>query len=135
MSHQQTSVEQSEWFEEIFDCFTDPCNCCLTCCCPCVTYAQNGKLLLETEVSACQDCCTFCCGCCGTATPCNKASERRRVLRMKYNLPEAPCSDSFMHHWLHYCALCQEHRELKARAAIALPPVQDLPISTPQGQL
>ena len=39
----------------------------------------------------------------------------RKRLRSQYALPESPCADFFVHCFCQWCALCQEHRELRKR--------------------
>ncbi|KAK8657417.1 hypothetical protein V6N13_035658 [Hibiscus sabdariffa] len=37
----------------------------------------------------------------------------RRKMREEFGLKQSPCHDFFVHCFCHYCALCQEYRELK----------------------
>ncbi|XVF85412.1 hypothetical protein PTKIN_Ptkin17bG0116000 [Pterospermum kingtungense] len=37
----------------------------------------------------------------------------RRQLRREYGLKASPCKDFCVHCFCHYCALCQEYRELR----------------------
>ncbi|KAJ8447300.1 hypothetical protein Cgig2_013077 [Carnegiea gigantea] len=39
----------------------------------------------------------------------------REELQKKYHLQDAPCDPCVVHCCLHWCALCQEHREMKGR--------------------
>lgn len=39
----------------------------------------------------------------------------RQLLQKKYHLKNSPCNSFLVHCCLHWCALCQEHREMKAR--------------------
>lgn len=39
----------------------------------------------------------------------------RQELQRKYHLKNSPCDPCLTHCMLHWCALCQEHREMKAR--------------------
>lgn len=39
----------------------------------------------------------------------------RQSLQRKYHLKNSPCDPCMVHCCLHWCALCQEHREMKAR--------------------
>ncbi|KAM1262975.1 hypothetical protein ACFX13_028707 [Malus domestica] len=41
----------------------------------------------------------------------------RQSLRKKYHLKKSPCDPCLTHCCLHWCALCQEHREMKGRLA------------------
>ncbi|XP_009801117.1 cell number regulator 6 [Nicotiana tabacum] len=59
----------------------------------------------------------------------------RQSLQKKYHLKNSPCDPCVVHCCLHWCALCQEHREMKNRLSdnIAMqmtivnpPPVQEM---------
>ncbi|XP_028961916.1 cell number regulator 6-like isoform X2 [Malus domestica] len=39
----------------------------------------------------------------------------RQALQKKYHLQNSPCHPCLTHSCLHWCALCQEHREMKGR--------------------
>ncbi|KAL8520250.1 hypothetical protein ACS0TY_010976 [Phlomoides rotata] len=39
----------------------------------------------------------------------------RQSLQKKYHLKNSPCDPCLVHCCLHWCALCQEHREMKSR--------------------
>ncbi|XP_052193373.1 cell number regulator 6 [Diospyros lotus] len=42
-------------------------------------------------------------------------SMARQTLQRKYHLKDSPCDPCMVHCCLHWCALCQEHREMKGR--------------------
>ncbi|KNA17819.1 hypothetical protein SOVF_076390 [Spinacia oleracea] len=57
----------------------------------------------------------------------------RQSLQSKYHLKNSPCDPCLVHCCMHWCALCQEHREMKTRLAddlgepmtiVNAPPVQ-----------
>ncbi|KAL8167499.1 hypothetical protein V2J09_008998 [Rumex salicifolius] len=59
----------------------------------------------------------------------------RQTLQRKYHLKNSPCDPCLVHCCFHWCALCQEHREMKARLSddadmgmtvINPPPVQEM---------
>ncbi|CDP05338.1 unnamed protein product [Coffea canephora] len=59
----------------------------------------------------------------------------RQSLQKKYHLKNSPCDPCMVHCCMHWCALCQEHREMKGRlsddAAMPMtvvnpPPVQEM---------
>nr|POE69057.1 cell number regulator 6 [Quercus suber] len=59
----------------------------------------------------------------------------RQSLQKKYHLKNSPCDPCLVHCCLHWCAICQEHRELKNHlsdnAAVVMtvtnpPPVQEM---------
>ncbi|KAJ3686863.1 hypothetical protein LUZ61_016027 [Rhynchospora tenuis] len=125
--------ELNQWSSGICACFDDPQSCCLGTLCPCVLYGKNAEFLGSSTESV--SCTTHCLswgllagvsciltggvllvlmpGC--TIACC--ASQHRRALREKYNLPEQPCNDYCTHLCCHMCALCQENREIRHRSA------------------
>ncbi|CAI0404499.1 unnamed protein product [Linum tenue] len=59
----------------------------------------------------------------------------RQSLQKKYHLKNAPCDPCMVHCCMHWCALCQEHREMKGRLSdnfvmpmtiVNPPPVQEM---------
>ncbi|KAK6155877.1 hypothetical protein DH2020_010125 [Rehmannia glutinosa] len=59
----------------------------------------------------------------------------RQSLQKKYHLKNSPCDPCMVHCCMHWCALCQEHRELKGRLSddslmpmtvVNPPPVQEM---------
>ncbi|KAK6121914.1 hypothetical protein DH2020_044339 [Rehmannia glutinosa] len=59
----------------------------------------------------------------------------RQSLQKKYHLKNSPCDPCLVHCCMHWCALCQEHREMKARLSddtvlpmtvVNPPPVQEM---------
>ncbi|KAI3519568.1 hypothetical protein L1887_08778 [Cichorium endivia] len=57
----------------------------------------------------------------------------RQMLQKKYHLKNSPCDPCLVHCCMHWCALCQEHREMKGRLSdnavmpmtvVNAPPVQ-----------
>ncbi|KAL9240379.1 hypothetical protein vseg_014605 [Gypsophila vaccaria] len=59
----------------------------------------------------------------------------RQTLQRKYHLKNSPCDPCLVHCCMHWCALCQEHREMKSRlseeaamsmTAVNPPPVQQM---------
>ncbi|XP_010555614.1 PREDICTED: cell number regulator 6-like [Tarenaya hassleriana] len=62
----------------------------------------------------------------------------RQSLQRKYHLKNSPCDPCLVHCCLHWCALCQEHREMKNRLSdnfvmpmtvVNPPPVQEMKAS------
>ncbi|CAA0409081.1 unnamed protein product [Arabidopsis thaliana] len=67
----------------------------------------------------------------------------RQTLQRKYHLQNAPCDPCMVHCCLHFCAVCQEHREMKNRLSdnfvmpmtvINPPPVQEMSASGDRDQ-
>ncbi|GMY07808.1 cell number regulator 6-like [Fagus crenata] len=59
----------------------------------------------------------------------------RQSLQKKYHLKNSPCDPCMVHCCMHWCALCQEHREMKGRLSdnvvmpmtiVNPPPVQEM---------
>ncbi|KZV43419.1 cell number regulator 6-like [Dorcoceras hygrometricum] len=59
----------------------------------------------------------------------------RQSLQKKYHLKNSPCDPCLVHCCMHWCAICQEHREMKSRleddaispmAIVNPPPVQEM---------
>ncbi|KAL5726263.1 hypothetical protein ACHQM5_009318 [Ranunculus cassubicifolius] len=103
-----------EWSTGLCDCCDDPSNCCMTCCCPCITFGRIAEVV---------DRGTTTCGIAGViyyalstvGCACLYSMSYRTKLRGLYSLNDAPCGDFFVHCFCESCALCQEYRELKIR--------------------
>ncbi|XP_010265198.1 PREDICTED: cell number regulator 2-like [Nelumbo nucifera] len=108
------AVPAGQWTTGLCDCFDDPGNCCITFCCPCVTFGQNAEVIDKGTTS---------CGVAGfiyyalanIGCSCLYTFSYRSKLRGLYSLQEAPCGDLLIHCCCLSCALCQEYRELKNR--------------------
>ncbi|XP_059070620.1 protein PLANT CADMIUM RESISTANCE 2-like [Cryptomeria japonica] len=105
-----------KWSSGLCACYKNPSNCCLTCCCPCVTFGQIAEIVDEGS----EECILsggiygalcFYTGCCAW---CYSWLYRNKMREM-YNLSESPCNDCLVHCCCESCALCQEYRELKHR--------------------
>ncbi|XP_020519883.1 cell number regulator 2-like [Amborella trichopoda] len=103
------------WSTGLCDCCEDPANCCLTCCCPCITFGQIVEIIDRGTSS---------CGGSGalyailmymTGCACCYSCFYRSKLRGQYYLQETPCGDCLVHCCCELCALCQEYRELNYR--------------------
>ncbi|OMO99776.1 hypothetical protein COLO4_13089 [Corchorus olitorius] len=81
----------ADWSTGLFDCFSD---CSLSCGGNCLLY------LLVHHVSGCLITILF-------------GYFHRRTLRRDFGLKSSPCPDFCVHCFCHYCALCQEYRELQ----------------------
>ncbi|KAL8129632.1 hypothetical protein V2J09_018787 [Rumex salicifolius] len=125
---------------------------CIGLLCPCYLFAKNAEFLGSgTFAGSCLTHLTLwglvnavCClmtdgillglpGCFIACYACNY----RKALRLKYNLPEAPCGDFTTHFFCHLCAICQEYREICERSGdpkfsdlnlsvMAAPPMQKM---------
>ncbi|KAI4374494.1 hypothetical protein MLD38_012481 [Melastoma candidum] len=87
---------------------------CITCCCPCVTFGQNVKVIDKGNTS---------CACAGIvfyllghfAFNAMYACTYRSKLRGQFSIPGDQCADFCIHCCCPLCAICQEHRELVNR--------------------
>ncbi|KAG0457020.1 hypothetical protein HPP92_021857 [Vanilla planifolia] len=105
----------SQWSTGLCDCCDDSGNCCLTCCCPCITFGRIAEIVDRGSTS---------CGTSGalyvliaavTGCQCFYSCAYRTKLRALYALPEEPCNDCLIHCCCESCALCQAYRELQHR--------------------
>ena len=125
MEYAPLNPSRQDWRFRLFGCAEDLETCCIGALIPCLLHAENGRRLSGdsgprylVDFAAYGFLCVLCCnatGCCCFGCQCFLAMERRRMLRIKYGLPEGPCSDRCVHLWCHLCAQCQESRELAAR--------------------
>ncbi|KAL4346468.1 hypothetical protein GQ457_17G016260 [Hibiscus cannabinus] len=110
------------WTTGICECYGDVSNCkhrkfrLFTGICPCVTMGRNSEIVNRGEIA------------CRSASLIHLASgvvlfgwifgsKNRRKLRQHFSLPESPLPDWSTHLLCMWCALCQEHRELRTRGA------------------
>ncbi|CAA0836702.1 PLAC8 family protein [Striga hermonthica] len=152
------------WTSGIFECAQDPESCRTGLFCPCILFGRNieqlredtpwtgpcichaifveGGLALAVGTAALNGLIVpgtisliteglFCSWMmCGMYT-----SLVRLSLQKKYHLKNSPCDPLMVHCCLHWCAICQEHRELKGRLSddtpmpmtvVNPPPVQEM---------
>lgn len=151
------------WTSGIFACAQDSESCWKGLFCPCVLFGQNIEKLRDdtpwTTPCICHAVCVeggialaaatgifygvdprtsfliceglfFAWWMCGIYT-----GLARQTLQKKYHLQNSPCDPCLVHCCLHWCALCQEHREMKARLSddsvepmtvVNPPPVQQM---------
>ncbi|GMH23722.1 hypothetical protein Nepgr_025565 [Nepenthes gracilis] len=121
-----------QWSSGICACCDDMQSCFIGLCCPCYLFAKNAEFLGSgTLIGSCTThfvlwalVNTVCCllteglllglpGCFVACYACNY----RRTLRSNYNLQEAPCGDFATHFCCHFCAVCQEYREIRYRSS------------------
>ncbi|CAI5502794.1 unnamed protein product, partial [Closterium sp. Naga37s-1] len=87
---------------------------CLVLWCPCVAIGRVANIVDAGKNEAGEICIFWCitewllCGCI-------VSREYRETLRARYDLPEKPCGDLWMHWCCVLCAVSQEYRELKSR--------------------
>lgn len=153
-----------DWTTGIFGCTEDPQSCWTGLFCPCVLFGRNVETMREdipwTNACVCHALCIeggmavaaatamfhglldprtacligegllFAWWVCGIYT-----GLFRQSLQKKYHLRNAPCDPCMVHCCLHWCALCQEHREMKGHLSdeaitpmtiVNPPPVQEM---------
>lgn len=151
------------WTTGIFGCAEDSESCWTGLFCPCVLFGRNveslredtpwtspcichaifveGGIALAVATAACNgidphtsfligEGLVFAWWMCGIYT-----GLVRQSLQKKYHLKNAPCDPCLVHCAMHWCALCQEHREMKGRLSenvvmpmtiVNPPPVQEM---------
>ncbi|XP_059633898.1 cell number regulator 6-like [Cornus florida] len=130
-----------DWTTGIFGCLEDTDSCCTGLFCPCVLFGYNIESLKEeipwNNACVCHAVCVeggmalaavtavvhgidphtsvligegllFAWWMCGIYN-----GMARESLQRKYHLKDSPCDPCMVHCCLHWCALCQEHREMK----------------------
>ncbi|OMO66656.1 hypothetical protein CCACVL1_21029 [Corchorus capsularis] len=145
----QSQSEPQQWSSGICACCDDMQSCCIGLFFPCFLFGKNAEFLGSgTLVGSCITHCilwafvnTLCCmltqglslGLPGSFVSCY-ACGYRRALRARYNLQEAPCGDFATHFFCHLCAICQEYREIRERAADSEPPDLKIVVTAPPVQ-
>lgn len=155
--HQVVSSDNPvQWSSGICACCDDMQSCCVGLLCPCFLFGKNAEFLGSgTFMGSCMThfilwvlVNTVCClatdgillGLPGCFVACYTCGYRRE-LRLKYNLPEEPCGDFVTHFFCHFCAICQEYREIHERSggansanlnlvAVTAPPVQTMELES-----
>ncbi|KAJ4827640.1 Cell number regulator 6 [Turnera subulata] len=153
-----------DWMTGICGCAEDPESCWTGLFCPCVLFGRNVEALKEdipwTNACVCHGMCVeggmalaaatafvhgidpktsflifeglvFTWWMCGIYT-----GLFRQALQKKYHLKDSPCDPCIVHCCMHWCALCQEHREMKKHLSadsdamqmtiVNPPPVQEM---------
>ncbi|GJN27370.1 hypothetical protein PR202_gb15390 [Eleusine coracana subsp. coracana] len=108
-------VPASAWSSGICDCCNDAGGCCLTFCCPCVTFGRIATIIDQGAISCCASGTLHVLLTAATGMGCLYSCCYRARMRAQYGIKEEPCADCFVHCFCGFCALCQEYRELKAR--------------------
>ncbi|XP_076902903.1 cell number regulator 6-like [Bidens hawaiensis] len=148
-----------DWSTGLLSCADDSESCMTGLFCPCVLFGRNIETLNEeipannacmchalcveggmalAGITACipgidpgtlcllTECLFFAWWMCGIYT-----GMARQTLQRKYHLKNSPCDPCAVHCCLHWCALCQEHREMKVHLADS---VEETLISPPSIQ-
>eukprot|EP00897_Mesotaenium_endlicherianum_P000941 jgi/Mesen1/10848/ME000093S10368 len=135
--------QNEPWSTGIFDCFKDMDSCRLGLFCPCVQFGRNVEAIKDVPwTTPCMFHAIFVEGGIAVAAATAIMSSTidggtvfllgeglifawwmcgiytglfRQELQKKYHLKNSPCDPCCAHCFLHWCALCQEHREMKNR--------------------
>ncbi|XP_027122502.1 protein PLANT CADMIUM RESISTANCE 7-like [Coffea arabica] len=102
------------WSTGLCGCFEETSNCCVTCCCPCITFGRNVEIIDQGTTSCAQAGIIYYCLAHVGCASCYSCTYRSK-LRAYFNLSEDPCNDCLVHCFCLPCAVCQEYRELKNR--------------------
>ncbi|KAG0489184.1 hypothetical protein HPP92_007995 [Vanilla planifolia] len=103
------------WSTGLCNCCDDKSICCLTCCCPCITFGKIAGIVDRGSSSCGTSSALYALICVMTGGHCIYSCFYRSKMRAQYSLREAPCTDCIVHCCCEPCALCQEYRELKRR--------------------
>ncbi|EPS72623.1 hypothetical protein M569_02139, partial [Genlisea aurea] len=151
-----------DWTTGIFGCAEDADTCFTGMFCPCVLFGRNVSALNGdiTEQRACfgHAVCVeggiavaaLTAACSGVVDPdtvclvtegllfawwvCGiYAGMGRQLLQRKYHLKDSPCDPCAVHCCLHWCAVCQENREMRCRLGEAVP-AEDTLVNPPRRQ-
>ncbi|KAI5065202.1 hypothetical protein GOP47_0019897 [Adiantum capillus-veneris] len=114
MASSSSHQHREGWHSGLCECHKDCSTSCITCWAPCVTFGQIGEIL-DSGNRSCLMNGMFYMGAACVSCPWVYTTQYRTKLRLKFGLPPAPCNDCAVHFFCEACALCQEHRELKAR--------------------
>ncbi|KAM1230289.1 hypothetical protein ACFX2I_040467 [Malus domestica] len=152
-----------DWTTGIFGCAQDPESCWTGLFCPCVLFGRNVETIRE-EIPWNNACvCHAMCVEGGIAVAAATAFFHgvdpktsvlicetllfawwmcaiytglfRQSLQKKYHLKDSPCDPCMVHCCMHWCALCQEHREMRnhlsdntttTMTVVSPPPVQEM---------
>ncbi|KAL1803439.1 hypothetical protein DCAR_0935132 [Daucus carota subsp. sativus] len=104
----------SPWSTGLCECCSDMPSCCLTWCCPCVTFGRIADIVDKGSPDCCISGCLYfltlitCCSCIYSCV-------YRTKMREHFLLAESPCGDCVLNCCCQSCALCQEYRELRNR--------------------
>ncbi|KAJ8470761.1 hypothetical protein OPV22_025104 [Ensete ventricosum] len=121
------------WTTGICGCAEDPESCWTGLFCPCVLFGRNVERLTEDTPWTTPCMCHALCVEGGIALAVVTAI--RQSLQKEYHLKNFPCDPCMVHCCMHWCAICQEHREIKGRLSdnhlmpvtvVNAPPVQEM---------
>ncbi|KAH7435190.1 hypothetical protein KP509_06G054200 [Ceratopteris richardii] len=112
--HHSQQQRADGWHSGLFECNKDFSNCCVTCWAPYLTFGHTAEIL-DAGGKSCLTNALYYVGAACVGCPWAYAARYRTKLRLKLGLQPSPCNDVAVHFFCGYCALCQEHRELKAK--------------------
>ncbi|KAL5715927.1 hypothetical protein ACHQM5_017683 [Ranunculus cassubicifolius] len=104
-----------EWSTGLCGCSKDSSNCCITCCCPCVTFGQIAEVVDKGSTPCVVGGVIYGLILAFIGCPCIYSCGYRTKIRNLYSIKEDPCTDCCVHCWCECCAVCQEFRELRIR--------------------
>ncbi|WCJ24544.1 PLANT CADMIUM RESISTANCE 2 [Euphorbia peplus] len=103
------------WSTGLCGCFDDTSSCCLTWCCPCITFGRIAEIVDEGSTACGLSGGLYGLLMCFTGCACLYSCFYRTKLRERYLLQGGSCCDCCVHFCCEHCALCQEYRELQNR--------------------
>uniref|UniRef100_A0ACD6AQ15 Uncharacterized protein n=2 Tax=Avena sativa TaxID=4498 RepID=A0ACD6AQ15_AVESA len=108
------------WSTGLFDCMEDQGNCCLTCCCPCITFGLVAEIVDRGSTSSGASGAMYIVVGILTGWRCQwlYSCFYRTKMRAQYGLQETPYPDCCVTGFCELCAMCQEFRELRNRGFV-----------------
>jgi len=115
---QRNEHEGSQWTTGLCGCLSDIPNCVFTMFCPCLAFGRVAEHLDDGNTSCITASLVWYVIQQLTSCGCIYSYAYRKKLRNKYNLPNVPFPDWFLHYFCWFCAICQETREIKNREVV-----------------
>ncbi|XP_059291195.1 cell number regulator 9-like [Lycium ferocissimum] len=109
-------LTEMQWSSGLCDCFDDPMNCVATCFFACLTMRENAEIISKGETS-CIAATTIYFLLCSIGCQAGYGFLYKSKLRKLSGLPKEACKDNVVHSCCSFCAISQEHRELKLHGA------------------
>ncbi|XP_021728624.1 protein PLANT CADMIUM RESISTANCE 2-like [Chenopodium quinoa] len=104
-----------EWSTGLCACHSDITNCCVTFCCPCITFGQITDIVDKGTSSCAVNGTVYAVLAIVLRCACFYSAIYRRRMRLQFNLKGSTLGDCCIHSFCEICALSQEYRELHLR--------------------
>lgn len=119
---QRNEHEGSQWTTGLCGCLSDIPNCVFTMFCPCLAFGRVAEHLDDGNTSCITASLVWYVIQQLTSCGCIYSYAYRKKLRNKYNLPNVPFPDWFLHYFCWFCAICQVRALHRCSLSSCLPP-------------